>query len=76
MRRGKEKGEVMSRVKDLQKQVHKVLKKIDDISFCNLTSRDVVRHPLVQMIVKAYEDYEKQGANEAKRKAIKKRERH
>ncbi|WP_035766151.1 PhoH family protein [Butyrivibrio sp. NC2002] len=53
-----------------------VLKKIDDISFCNLTSRDVVRHPLVQMIVKAYEDYEKQGANEAKRKAIKKRERH
>lgn len=30
MRGGKEKGEVMSRVKDLQKQVHKVLKKIDD----------------------------------------------
>ena len=53
-----------------------VLKKIDDISFCNLTSRDVVRHPLVQMIVKAYEDYEKQGANEQKRKAIRKREKH
>ena len=37
----------------------KVLKKIDDIGFCQLTSRDVVRHPLVQQIVQAYDDYEK-----------------
>ncbi len=36
----------------------KVLKGIDDIAFCTLTSKDVVRHPLVQKIVKAYEDYE------------------
>ena len=36
----------------------KVLENIDDIAFCNLTSKDVVRHPLVQKIVKAYEDYE------------------
>ena len=36
----------------------KVLKKIDDIGFCELTSKDVVRHPLVQKIVKAYEVYE------------------
>ncbi|MBO4376533.1 MAG: PhoH family protein [Lachnospiraceae bacterium] len=36
----------------------KVLKKIDDIAFCNLTSKDVVRHPLVQKIVNAYENYE------------------
>ena len=36
----------------------KVLSKIDDISFCQLTSKDVVRHPLVQKIVKAYETYE------------------
>ena len=36
----------------------KVLSRIDDIAFCNLTSRDVVRHPLVQKIVKAYEDFE------------------
>lgn len=36
----------------------KVLSKIDDIAFCNLTSKDVVRHPLVQKIVKAYETYE------------------
>ena len=36
----------------------KVLSKIEDISFCKLTSKDVVRHPLVQKIVKAYEIYE------------------
>ena len=36
----------------------KVVKNIEDISVCNLTSKDVVRHPLVQKIVKAYEVYE------------------
>lgn len=36
----------------------RVLKKIDDIGFCYLTSSDVVRHPLVQKIVQAYDDYE------------------
>lgn len=36
----------------------RVLSKIDDIAFCNLTSKDVVRHPLVQKIVRAYETYE------------------
>ena len=36
-----------------------VLKKIDDIGFCYLTSSDVVRHPLVQQIVQAYDAYEK-----------------
>lgn len=36
----------------------KVLGKIEGIAFCNLTSRDVVRHPLVQTIVKAYDDFE------------------
>ena len=36
----------------------KVLSGIEGIAFCNLTSRDVVRHPLVQKIVKAYESYE------------------
>jgi len=35
-----------------------VLKKVDDIGFSYLTSKDVVRHPLVQKIVKAYEEYE------------------
>jgi len=37
----------------------KVVKNIEDVSICMLTSKDVVRHPLVQKIVKAYEDYEK-----------------
>ncbi len=36
----------------------RVLGNIEDIAFCRLTSKDVVRHPLVQRIVKAYEDYE------------------
>ena len=31
---------------------------VKNISICRLTSRDVVRHPLVQRIVKAYEEYE------------------
>ena len=38
--------------------VLKVLKKVDEIGICELTSQDVVRHPVVQKIVKAYEDYE------------------
>jgi phosphate starvation-inducible PhoH-like protein len=37
----------------------KVLKKIKDIAFIKLDGKDVVRHPLVQKIVEAYEDYEK-----------------
>lgn len=36
----------------------RILKKIDDISFCEFTSSDVVRHPLVQKIVQAYDDFE------------------
>ena len=41
----------------------RVLKGIDDIGFCYLTSSDVVRHPLVQKIVEAYERYEKKEAH-------------
>ncbi len=40
----------------------KVLKNVDDIAFCYLSSKDVVRHPLVQKIVKAYDDYEEKMA--------------
>ena len=36
----------------------KVLKNIKGIEFVNLTTDDVVRHPIVQKIVRAYEDYE------------------
>ena len=34
-----------------------VLRNVDDIAFCKLTQADVVRHPLVQKIVKAYEEH-------------------
>ena len=36
----------------------RVLRNVEGIAFCHLTSKDVVRHPLVQKIVKAYEVYE------------------
>ncbi len=51
-----------------------VLKDIDDIAFCNLTSADVVRHPLVQKIVKAYEEYEKKAANKDTKRKVQKLE--
>ena len=37
----------------------RVLRDVEEIGVCTLTSSDVVRHPLVQKIVKAYEEYEK-----------------
>lgn len=46
----------------------KVLHGIDDIAFCNLTNKDVVRHPLVQKIVKAYDDYESRQAKYKERR--------
>ncbi|MBQ8548819.1 MAG: PhoH family protein, partial [Lachnospiraceae bacterium] len=47
----------------------RVLKKIDDIGICELTSQDVVRHPLVQKIVHAYDEYEQKTI---KKQAVKK----
>lgn len=38
-----------------------ILRKIDEIGICRLSSKDVVRHPLVQKIVQAYEEYEKKN---------------
>ncbi len=46
----------------------KVLKDIDDISIVRLTNEDVVRHPLVQKIVKAYEVYENRENQREKNK--------
>lgn len=47
----------------------KVLKNVEGIGFCELTSKDVVRHPLVQKIVQAYEKYEsrEQRSNDRRR---------
>ena len=42
----------------------RVLKKVEGIAFCNLTSLDVVRHPLVQKIVEAYESFEKKAGKQ------------
>ena len=47
----------------------KVLRGIEGISLCNMSSRDVVRHPLVQKIVKAYEVYEAKESSGTKRKS-------
>lgn len=41
------------------KQVQRVLKDIEGIKICTLTNKDVVRHPLVQKIINAYETFEK-----------------
>lgn len=46
----------------------KVLKKVEGIGFCTLTSQDVVRHPLVQKIVKAYDDYESKSSTSSNTK--------
>ena len=46
----------------------RVLSGIEEIGFCRLTSRDVVRHPLVQQIVDAYEKYEEKESAEKKRR--------
>ncbi len=41
------------------KEAVEVLRDVEDIAICELTHRDVVRHSLVQSIVKAYEKYGK-----------------
>ena len=45
----------------------RVLSKVDEIGMVKLTSQDVVRHPLVQKIVKAYEEYEERMAKKQTR---------
>ena len=51
---------------------YRVLSEVEEIAFCELTSADVVRHPLVQKIVQAYETYEKKRADKVlRRDAIK-----
>ncbi|MDE5984930.1 MAG: PhoH family protein [Eubacterium sp.] len=45
------------------KKVMHILRDVDDISICRFNQQDVVRHKLVQDIVKAYEKYEKEEKN-------------
>ena len=49
-------------------QAINVLKNVEDIGFSFLDNKDVVRHPLVQQIVSAYDDYEKKQARREARK--------
>ena len=48
------------------KQAVRVLKNVEGIGICELTEQDVVRHVMVQSIIKAYADYE--DARNEKRK--------
>lgn len=50
----------------------KILKDIPEIGFNKFSTRDVVRHPLVQRIVKAYEDYERRAAKRDEKREEKK----
>lgn len=50
------------------KEAMKILNGIEDIAFCKFTEKDVVRHPLVQQIIKAYAKYDEERE---KRKAKK-----
>ena len=50
-------------------QAASVLKNVEEIGFSYLTNKDVVRHPLVQKIVHAYEKYEAREKYKESRKA-------
>ncbi len=61
----------------------RVLSSVEEISFIHFNNNDVVRHPLVQKIVKAYEDYEARQGNHKNQKGkqgtdkkVKNREKH
>lgn len=47
-----------------------VLSSVDEISICKLSGADVVRHPLVQKIVHAYEVYEKKEDTEKQKEKV------
>ena len=47
------------------KHAVKILKGVDGISFSYFTARDVVRHPMVQRIVRAYDKADSDGAADA-----------
>jgi phosphate starvation-inducible PhoH-like protein len=49
------------------KEAMRVLKGVEGIGICQLTDADVVRHVMVQRIVRAYEDYEKAGRGRGKK---------
>jgi phosphate starvation-inducible PhoH-like protein len=52
------------------KEGAKVLRNVEDVSICQLTSRDVVRHQLVQKIIQAYENYETKQPKKSSKKQV------
>ena len=61
---------------DLQKhqksglvEAQKILKNVKGLAFTQFLSADVVRHPLVQKIINAYEDYEQKEASAENKKS-------
>lgn len=48
----------------------RVLRNVEEIGICRLTSSDVVRHPLVQKIVKAYDEYENRKLTDGGNKTV------
>lgn len=53
----------------------KVLSQVEDIGIVHLNNKDVVRHPLVQKIVKAYEAYEEKEERRQKEESRRKNRR-
>lgn len=45
-------------------RITKILKNVKGVGFCYLTGSDVVRHPLVQRIIKAYEHFDARNKGE------------
>lgn len=45
-------------------QASKILKDVNEVSFTFFKSRDVVRHPIVQQVVDAYEEHDRQSITE------------
>jgi len=44
-------------------EVQKVLRDVEGAAFVHLTGDDVIRHPMVQKIIEAYERYEAKTSN-------------
>jgi phosphate starvation-inducible PhoH-like protein len=43
-----------------------ILSGVDGIGFMHFTEKDVVRHPLVQSIIRAYDDFERRSGRGAR----------
>ncbi len=54
------------------REAERILKNVEGLEFCYLSEKDVVRHPLVQRIIKAYAQYEEKKALKHKRNGDKK----